>query len=162
MEIWKDVKGYEGIYIVSNCGRIISLKRKGKRKNIVLTPNDNRKGYLCVSLTKDSKKQTKKIHSIVAESFLNHVSQGRKIVINHIDHNRKNNNLKNLEIVTARENANLKHIKSSSKYLGVSYCKSRKKWESRIQLNGKNLFLGYFDNEYKAHLKYLDVLNKNI
>lgn len=82
--------------------------------------------YLGVSLSRDGKAKTITVHKLVAYAFLNHKSCGYKLVVNHIDTNPKNNNVTNLEIVTTRENSNQKHIKSSSKYVGVSWQKNRK------------------------------------
>ena len=61
-----------------------------------------------------------------------------KLVVNHINNNKLDNRLENIEIVTSRENSNLKHIKSSSKYVGVSWCKKRNgKWHSSITFKKK-------------------------
>lgn len=64
-EIWKDVKGYEGLYQVSNLGRVKSLYT-----NRILKGYKKTKGYLVVDLCKHSTKSTKKIHRLVAEAFI--------------------------------------------------------------------------------------------
>jgi hypothetical protein len=81
--------------------------------------------------------------------------------------NRKNfirtdNRLENIEVVTARQNGNLKHISHSSIYTGVSLDKKikRKKWCAHIKINGKKKHLGYFDDEYQAHLAYEKARNE--
>jgi len=163
-EIWKDVKNFEGNYQVSNLGNVRSLDRvghtgrkdRGKLKKLTI---DGR-GYLHVGLTKWNKKATRKVHQLVAESFLGHTVNGLKLVVNHIDLNRKNNNVNNIEIVTHRDNSNLKHIKSSSQYTGVCWSSNDKKWKATISINGKNNHLGYFTDEYEAHLAYEKALNK--
>jgi len=162
-EEWKDVVGYKGLYKVSNLGRVKSLDRRGYikaiasfgiRKERILKPCINARGYLHVSLCENGGQKTRRIHQLVAESFLNHTRFGRGLVINHIDFNKFNNNVSNLEIITIRENSNLKHIKSSSKYVGVSKRKSCKKWVSRITIGKKTKHLGYFKNELEASKAY--------
>ena len=162
-EIWKDIPNYEGYYQVSNLGNVKSLARfnnLGKRvkervlKNLVNTT----KGYLVVNLSKIGLVKTKQIHQLVAESFLNHKPNGHKLVVNHKNFNRQDNRVENLEIVTQRENANRAHIKSSSKYVGVSWHKGSKKWMSRIVINGKRKHLGYFFEEIEASNAYQNAL----
>lgn len=100
--IWKDIKGYEGRYMVSNHGEILSTKFNGKGKSRILKQNDKGRGYLSVSLYKDKKVKPRTVHRIVAETFIpnpNNLPQ-----INHIDGNKKNNNINNLEWCTAKEN----------------------------------------------------------
>ena len=72
--------------------------------------------------------------------------------------NKTNNKLDNLEIVTQRENSNQKHLKSSSKYIGVSWSKSRNKWVALIYLNGKHKNLGRFNDELEASKAYQKAL----
>jgi len=135
-EIWKAVKGYEGIYEVSSHGIVKSLERiveksNGRKQTIserILKGCDNGSGYLFVNLSNNGKTKTKKIHQLVAESFLNHIPCGYKLVVNHINFNRQDNRVENLEIVTARENTNKKHLDSTSDYVGVYWYKSRRKW----------------------------------
>jgi len=156
-EIWKDVIAYEGLYQVSNLGNVKSL-RFNKEK--ILKQRIGTKGYFAVCLRKDKIVKTKEVHQLIAIAFLNHKPCGYKLVINHIDFNQKNNNIKNLQIVTHRENTNRKHIQSSSKYVGVYWGKNDKKWKSAIRINGKKKHLGSFINEYDAHLAYQNAVNK--
>ena len=65
MEIWKDIKDYGGLYKVSDKGNIIGTKR-----NVMLSPYQNHKGYFIISLTKNSVKKTHSIHRLVAETFI--------------------------------------------------------------------------------------------
>ena len=159
MEIYKDVIGYEGIYQVSNLGNIKSFNC-GKEK--ILKPSKNAQGYLQTGLTINKNTSNRQVHQLVAEAFLNHTRCGYKLVVNHIDFNRTNNNISNLEIVTQRENSNRKHLKSSSKYVGVTWCKRYNKWRSRIVINGKLKHLGYFINELEASKAYQEKLNNLI
>ncbi len=167
-EIWKDIPNYEGYYQASNLGRIKSLSRivlrKGKypfmSKEKVLKPALIPLGYCQIVLHKNGIKKGKSIHSLVAESFLNHKPNGHKLVVNHKNFNREDNRVENLEIITNRENTNKKHIKSSSKYVGVYFYKRVSKWVAQIWVNGKKKILGYFENEYDAHLAYQKALNE--
>ena len=99
-EIWKDIKGYDGKYKVSSLGNIKSFTYKSKGK--LLKPQEGRKGYLQVLLYKNNKAHPKKVHRLVAEAFLGNFC--KKPQVNHIDGNKKNNNVSNLEMVTNSEN----------------------------------------------------------
>jgi len=170
-EEFRDVIGYEGHYQISNFGKIKSLARLDasghQRKEKMLKRVINDVGYMQVNLYKDSKKKTRSIHQLVAEAFLNHKPCGMKLVINHIDFNKINNNVNNLEIVSSRENGNRKHIKSSSQYTGVAWRKCAKKWQSLIRINSKLHHLGSFTDEKEAgdtyqialklHLEEIDI-----
>lgn len=99
MEIWKDVKGFEGIYSVSNKGRVKSLKRKNVVKDRIIKLRErvyNHTSYydLTLSSTK-SGKVTKLVHRLVAEAFLEPVADKKDV--NHIDNNGLNNDVENLE-----------------------------------------------------------------
>ena len=167
-EIWKDIPNYEGYYQVSNLGNVKSLSRIVKNgwgtrtvcgkilKNLVNTT----KGYFQIRIGKNGSCKTKQIHQLVAEAFLNHKPNGHKLVVNHINFDKKDNRLENLEIVTQRENANLKRFKSSSEYVGVNWYKRLNKWVAKIWVNGKKKHLGYFINEYDAHLAYQKALKE--
>ena len=98
MEIWRDIPGYEGLYQVSNLGNVKSAYLKGKLKKQRLNPN----GYFGVNLSKDGKGKNANVHSLVAQAFLNHKPCGFKIVVDHIDDNRKNNKLSNLRLTNQR------------------------------------------------------------
>lgn len=168
-EIWKDIIGYEGHYQVSDLGNIKSLERKSSNgkfiKERILKQTTDNYLYCKVDLYKNGKQVNKKVHQLVAESFLNHVPCGHKLVVNHINFIKTDNRLKNLEIVTQRENANMKHLKSTSKYTGVSWDKQSKKWHSKIYTNNKQKHLGMFANEYDAHLAYqkeLEIVNSQL
>ena len=101
-EIWKDIKGYVGLYQVSNLGRFKSLPRNTKNqykyKERILKLSEDKDGYLLVNLNG----KTFRSHVIVAQTFIK--NDDNKPQINHIDGNKKNNNIDNLEWVTNREN----------------------------------------------------------
>lgn len=165
-EIFRNIPGYEGLYQVSNFGRVKSLKKQvwmaynqcyGTRKERILKAGLNEKGYLHVILC-NSIRKTIKVHKLVAMAFLNHVPCGMKLVVDHLDFNKTNNHLSNLKLITNRENSNKKHLKSSSQYVGVHWGKHAQKWVSCITINGKNKHLGHFPNEKEASEAYQNKL----
>lgn len=81
-------------------------------------------------------------------------------IIDHINNNPLDNRKSNLRIVTARQNSmNCKSRKGSSKYIGVSFDKKSKKWKAQIRPNGKQIYLGRFDDEIEA-AKVRDIATK--
>jgi hypothetical protein len=161
-EQWKDVPDYEGIYQVSDLGRVKSLSRAFTRKGAIshylktkiLKQNINSTTYLAVSLHKNSNVKSFQSHQVVAMAFLGHKPDKMNLVINHKDFNKLNNRISNLEIVTMRVNGNQKHLKSTSIYTGVFWNKSKNKWTSKIRINKKICHLGHFTNEIDAHNAY--------
>ena len=103
-EIWKDIAGYEGKYQVSNLGRVKSLNylRKGIEKERI--PNKNNSGYLIVGLHKNGKIKQFLIHRLVAEAFIENPENLPQV--NHIDENKLNNCVENLEWCSAKYNSN--------------------------------------------------------
>lgn len=156
MEVFKDIVGYEGLYRISNTGRVKSLKYK---KEKVLKSGINDKGYLKLNLLKDGEQKTKKIHQLVAMAFLGHIPCGHKIVVDHINNDKIDNSLDNLQLITNRENSS-KDRKSTSKYTGVSWSKKSNKWIVHIQIDGKNRHLGLFKTELEASKRYELALKK--
>ena len=157
IEQWQKIQGYENDYLISSFGEVKSIKN-GKDK--ILKKSKNTNGYFIVSLCKNGKTKSFQIHQLVAIHFLNHIPNGLISVINHIDFNKNNNNVSNLEITTNRINSNRKHLKSTSQYTGVSWDKNRNKWQSQIKKDGKTIFLGRYDNELDASVAYQNELNK--
>jgi hypothetical protein len=107
-QIYKDIPKFKGLYQVSNLGNVKSLSKKVKcrggsyrtTKERLLQPGINDRGYKIVSLCKDNKCQTKKVHRLVASVFLN--KNGAEI--NHKDGNKLNNRVDNLEWTTRSKN----------------------------------------------------------
>ena len=167
MEIWKEVKGYEGIYEISNLGNVKSLSRliiKGAisflSKEKILKQGINSAGYFHIVLSLNGNTKTKTIHKLVAEAFLNHNPNGYEMVVNHKNFDKLDNRVENLELVTARENCNKKHLKSTSRFTGVGWHKNVNKWTAQIYINGKLRYLGYFTNEIEASNAYQNALKK--
>ena len=111
-----------------------------------------------VNLSLNGNRKTRIVHQIVAEAFLNHTPNGCKIIIDHIDNDKLNNNIINLQLITHRQNASKDKKGCSSDYVGVSYNKQSNKWQSMMYLNGVNRYLGSFMKEHDAHLAYQEKL----
>lgn len=109
-EIWKDIKGYEGLYQVSNLGRVRSLDRyvkqnhntKQLKKGKIIQPTKNHKGYLGLKLCKENTSKKVSIHRLVAQTFIPNLEN--KPQVNHIDGDKTNNRIENLEWCTNSEN----------------------------------------------------------
>ena len=160
MEIFKDIKGYEGLYKVSNLGRVKSLKWN---KEKILKGAFDYQGYRFVSLNKDRVQKTSKIHPMVAEAFLGHKRDGTlKIVVDHIDGDNKNNKLSNLQLVSNRTNVSKDRTNGTSKFIGVSWNTRAKKWVAQIYVNGKINYLGLFTKEEDASEAYQKELSNEL
>lgn len=162
-EIWKNIKQFDGSYQISNLGNVRSLLTIINNNPHLMKKNISNTGYFFVKLSKNKKQVYKTIHKLVAESFLNHIPCGYKLVINHIDGCKLNNNINNLEIVTNRYNTadgiNRKR-KCSSSFHGVFLNKKANKWQTSIQFNNKNYYMGYYPTEKEASEIYkMAVLN---
>jgi hypothetical protein len=102
MEIWKSIKGYEGIYEISNYGRVSSLPRKYLPKGKILDYGVNNIGYPRVNLCKNGKVKPYLVHRIIAKAFI--PNPNNKPQINHINGIKTDNRLENLEWTTQSEN----------------------------------------------------------
>ena len=101
-EIWKDIRDYEGVYQISNLGKVKSLARKVSNGHALidleerlLTPNTLAKGYFQVTLYKGKKRKCFQVHRLVAGAFIE--NPGNYPQVNHIDGNKQNNVVDNLE-----------------------------------------------------------------
>lgn len=107
-EIWKDVVDYEGLYKVSNKGNVYSVGRvssQGKKcGGLTLKPRSFRNGYLHVNLYKNGKMKSKSIHRLVAEVFIPNPNNFPEV--NHLDENKTNNYVEDLEWCTREYNMN--------------------------------------------------------
>ena len=146
-EIWKDIKGYEGLYQVSNLGRVRSFRNNHNRKRIlILKYAPNKHGYLQICLYKNKNKKTYFIHRLVAEHFIDNPNGYKEI--NHKDENPSNNQVKNLEWCDRKYNINYgkrseKCSKSVSQYdLYGNFIKSYKSLTEAaetLNINKKNM-----------------------
>ena len=164
-EIWKDIPEFEGLYQVSNYGKIKSCKRYVNSVSIKRLVNEkllslakDKDGYLMAILCKYGSRKTVKIHRLVANAFIDKIDG--KNIVNHIDFDKSNNNIANLEWVSSLENnchSRMK-MKSTSKYVGVYFCKRSNNFKTFARINGKKINLGTFKIEeeaYNVRLKFL-------
>lgn len=127
-EIWKDIKGYEGSYQVSNLGRVKSVGRLIERngtedfyyiKERIRKPIKNNRGYLCVMLSKHCLSKGFQVHRLVAQAFIPNPDNLPQV--NHKDENKENNCVDNLEWCTNEYNRNYSNITERTRELqGVS------------------------------------------
>lgn len=120
LEEWKDIPGYEGLYQISNFGRVKSLfDNNGKRRDHILSGGNDADGYRLVLLYKDKKRRTKKVHRLVAEAFIPNPNNYPQV--NHKDENKSNNNVCNLEWCDCKYNINYgtRSDRSASKRRGI-------------------------------------------
>lgn len=165
-EEWKDIPGYEGLYQVSNLGRVYSYPKElfgvnagiDKHNGKILNGCCNKKGYYQVGLSKEGKVETITVHKLVAMAFLGHKPDGMAIVVDHKDNNPLNNRLGNLQLITNRENASKDRV-GSSEFTGVSWHKKSSKWFVKIKIDYKQIFLGYFIDEEEASEMYQSALS---
>ena len=127
-EIWKDIEGFEGLYQISNLGRVKSVERYRKSRGGCLCPVHEiikafkeYKGYYSVGLCKDHKVYWKSVHRLVAIAFI--PNPNNYPVINHKDENTHNNRVENLEWCTLSYNTRYSMYKVSHKveYNGIVY-----------------------------------------
>lgn len=145
-EEFRDIKDFEGVYQISNYGRVKSIKRKyytprgirTSNKKIIMKQATNNNGYLFVYLY-NLKPKKKYIHRLVAETFIN--NPNNYPYINHINNIPQNNNVDNLEWCTQK--MNIRHASLTSKKFN-----KRKKRVSQYSLDGK--LLGSYESISKA------------
>lgn len=113
-EEWKPIEGFEGLYEISSYGRVKSFNVSSSGK--ILRPSPDSGGYLRTSLTKDGKRKYVNVHRLVANAFLPRIDG--KTCVNHIDGNKANNRLDNLEWCTYSEN--IQHAFRIGLYSGIS------------------------------------------
>lgn len=177
METWKEILGYEGYYEVSSFGRIRSKDHQalcrggnyrlvtGKLRTLFL----NKNGYFITTLSKQNKLITFTVHQLVAQAFLPGFIKGNEV--NHIDGNKANNNITNLELSNPSHNMHhavrtgLMPKIGQSIYRNVSYIKNPRaisKWAACIRHNGKTSY-GWktFKTEEEA-AKHVDFLLDSI
>jgi hypothetical protein len=168
IEVWKDISGFEGLYQVSNLGRVKSCERIVKQRygtrrvnDKILSLGHDKDGYFMAILCKLGTKKTVKVHRLVADAFLEKLEY--KNIVNHIDSNKSNNFFLNLEWTSSLENNCHKSLnsKTTSNYVGVYFYPRENKYRSKISINGKYINLGAFKTEEEAYLKRVEYEKEN-
>lgn len=162
-EIWLDVVGFEGLYLISNLGRVKSI-----RMDKILTPKlcgaRENNLYETVVFCLNSKRIRLKVHRLEAIAFI--PNPNRCKCVNHKDNNKLNNILSNLEWVYGRENVTHSVKSKASKYTGVYWHSRDQTWFSSIAHNGRQIHCGEHRTEvdaanaYKSKLLQLGITNK--
>jgi len=161
-EIWKDIAGYENEYAISNYGKVFS-----KRSNINLKPQKMTSGYL-FNILYNKNKKVFSLHRLVAKSFIS--NSFNKPQVNHIDGNRKNNFVGNLEWVNQSENEMNKYIRqpelrklSKEDIFNIIelYNNNVATKEITAKYNiDRNLFCGILNGKYYADIKRNTIMPK--
>lgn len=177
-EIWKDVVDYENVYEVSNLGNVRrhlkATYHKTKAGNIT-SQRLNKLGYSIVCLSYKNKSQLKTVHQLVAAAFLPNFKYGD--IVNHIDGNKQNNRVDNLEKSTPSKNnqhayqTGLKPVngkRTTYKGVSVGYKRRQRKdgswwvgtyYIAKITINSKKIYIGQSPSELEAakmYDKYID------
>jgi len=145
-EIWRQIENYP-MYEVSNFGRV-----RNNVTNNVLTVNYNH-GYGQVCFTRKhlgfKTPKTYRVHQLVARAFLQHIPDGFRVVVDHIDRDVRNNRVDNLQLISQRDN-----VTRNRKDAGVYQRSDNKRWRATIWIDGKNINLGCFDKKTEALAAY--------
>jgi len=154
IEVWKPIDGFDG-YFVSSFGQVRSERRN---KVTILKQQLLKTGYLFVGLSREGKGNSKKVHRLVAETFL-----GKKdgLHVNHIDGNKLNNKLSNLEWITGTENLCHRYLLNGRKRIGCRLNKKMNLFEAWITINKKEKLIGRFETEDESCAAYIVALKEH-
>lgn len=145
--LWKDIVGYEGMYMVSDDGQIMNV-RKHILKPVILN------GYNRINCHKDGILKSYLVHRLVAEAFIE--NPDNKEFVDHINGNRQDNRVENLRWATAQENCRNCSLYSNNTtgFKGVHFKKSSGKYGAGIRIDGKRHHIGYYDTAEEASEAY--------
>lgn len=159
IENWKDIPDYEGMYQVSDLGRVRGLERtvnsygggKMDKPAKIITPKRCKLGYLRARLCKNGVDKTYAIHRLVLATF----TYASELKVDHLDMVKSNNRLSNLEYVTQRENVR-RGIVATRKLLGS---RRKSQYLTLISVNGKSYNVGSFNTQEESNARYNEVYN---
>lgn len=158
-EVWKDIPGYEELYQISNKGQVKSLNYNKTKQHKILKQFKINSGYYKIRLLRGGK--TFFVHRLVAEVFLIFDKENKNLDVDHINHDRGNNTVSNLQILSHREN--VKKIINRKKVLPYGVYHSRSKlnpYRAMIGNKGKSINLGFFKTVEEASAAYQEALTK--
>ena len=155
MEEWRKIKGYGKDYECSSLGRVRSFKRESV---VVLTPTQELNGYVSVGLSMDGVQCKILIHTLIAETFLGYERKGHTTVCDHINSDKTDNRLANLQVISNRENVSRSKINKSG-FTGVRWRADRGKWVAYAQVDGKIRYFGHYNTKEAARVARLEGLN---
>lgn len=149
---YKDIPGYEGLYKINSSGEVLSLKQKIKQ----LKPQVSNGGYLIIALSDSlGRRRGHTIHRLLYLTFIGQIPDHCEV--DHINRVQTDNNLNNLRLITPSQNRyNSKGHKDRqySKFKGITFDKSRKKWKAHLQVEGVLINIGRYDSEVQAAVNY--------
>lgn len=158
-EEWKPIKGYEGLYEISNFGRVKSSS------GIIKKTSHTTRGYENISLNKMGDQKSIMVHLLVWDYFGDRPRDGRKLQVDHIDNNKSNNHINNLQLLTPRENSAKRIVQLGRKQnLPLGVCTSSKnRFRAKIKIGQTNIYLGQFktpEDASEAYKKALENIKK--
>ena len=159
--IWKNIPEYENLYKLNLFGEIESHDKttngiKSTGRPIILSKN--KVGYMFVKLSKNGKKQMFQIQKLMALTFVGYIPDGK--VVDHIDNNKTNNNINNLQFLTIRENS-IKEKIIKNGYIDIHRRKDNGKWRVRLQIPTGRLNVGHFGTMVEALEAYDEACKKH-
>jgi hypothetical protein len=166
MEIWKEMDEFDSKYSISNLGRVkrnerITIKKNGFNylfSEKILKPSTNGNGYLMIKVRMQDEIKRQYIHRMVYKYFASKLISGCQI--NHIDFDKSNNNISNLEQIDTRRNSHHSHFnKSKTSNYPCVYFES-KKYVGRFYVNSKPIYCGRHDNEHIAAQAVKEKMNQ--
>lgn len=143
-EVWKDIKGYEGLYQISNLARVKSFKFYKGTNERILKNFKTSNGYLAVKLCKNKTKKDMTIHRLVAKHFI--LNPEFKITVNHINGKKEDNSINNLEWSTYKENNEHARKTGLNNDVGSNSHKAKIS-ENEVIIIRNSYKLGYTQNE---------------
>jgi len=153
IEEWKNIDGYAGLYKISNVGNVLSLKSNKILKHSI------RRGYHIVGLRFASKLKFHSVHILAWDHFGDKERQGTALQVDHIDSNKNNNAIDNLQLLTGLQNTLKVHIAKTNM---LTFTKVQNKLRVRIRTENGHKHLGYFDNRTDALCAYKKGLQQKL